>query len=199
MMPAVVFLDQRDSGASRDLVSAWIASTAHDPTLRFLLPFERTAGDEVEALVADPETLAEVVRRALETEDWWVGVGVGSVVEPLPTSVRESRGDAFTLGREAIEAAKSKRGSGVRVLAQEEERGQLFEDATVLLADIYTRRSPGAREVATLRRLGMSAVEIAARLGISRQAVTKHLKSGRWREEEAAVRIALHLARELLR
>lgn len=197
MAIAAVLLDQRESSRSRDLVRPWLAA-ARDPSLRFLRPFERTAGDEMEALVADPATLTEVIRRALEDRHWWVGIGIGEIEEPVPQSVRESHGSAFSLARAAIERSKSPRGAGVRVLALDEPLGRVFEDALVVLADLYDRRPPRAREVARLRRDGLETAAIAARLGISRQAVTKHLRAARWREEAAAVRVAGHLAEELL-
>lgn len=198
-MPAAIFLDQRESRTKSDLVQEWLERVNADPSLSFLLPFERTAGDEMQALTQDPQTLAEVARRALETQAWWLGVGVGQIDLPLPTSVRESHGEAFTLGRQAIEAAKSPRAPGLQVIAEEDDRARRFEDALILLNDIYEKRPSGAAEVARLRRKGLKAEEIAQRLGISRQAVSKHLKAARWREEGAAERITRHFAEELLR
>jgi DNA-binding transcriptional ArsR family regulator len=195
---AVILLDQRKSRARADLVAEWSNMLNTDPSLAFLLPFERTAGDEMQALVDDPRTLTELALRVLDSAQWWVGIGVGVVSQPLPRSVREGQGQAFHLARRALEAAKRKGSAGLRVLAADRDNGDL-EAALLLMGALYRRRSAASRRVIDLVRAGESGLEVAERLGISPQAVSQHLRLGQWREEQAGRVLVTHLAENLLR
>jgi DNA-binding transcriptional ArsR family regulator len=197
-MQAVVLLDQRKSRARADLVAEWSGKLNADPSLVFLLPFERTAGDEMQALVDDPHTLTEVALRVLDSAQWWLGIGVGVVSQPLPRSVREGQGQAFHLARRALEAAKRKGSAGLRVLAGDRD-GTDLEAALLLMGVLYRRRSEATRRVIDLVRAGDSGLEVAARLGITPQAVSQHLRAGHWREEQAGRVLVMHLAENLLR
>jgi hypothetical protein len=196
---AAVLLDQRRSRARPDLVGPWLDQMATDAALRFVLPFERTAGDEVEALVGEAHTLAAVALQALEVSEWWVGIGIGDVESPLPSSVRASRGPAFLLAREALVEAKRGRVGGVRVLAMNRDPSSL-EAALLLMKTLFDRRArtPKARAVAELRTSGLNQARIAALLGTSTQNISRHLRSARWMEERAGRRLVLELARGLL-
>ena len=198
-MLAVVLLDQRRSRARPDLVGAWLEEIGAGATLRFALSFERTAGDEVEALIDDAQTLATVALRALEASQWWVGIGIGDVENPLPSSVRASRGPAFLLARQALEESKRGRFGGVRVLAMNRDPTNL-EAALLLMKTVFDgrARTPKARAVAELLANGLSQARIAAALGTSKQNVSRQLRVARWTEERAGRGLVLDLARGLL-
>ena len=194
-MPAAILLDQRQSRGGRDLVEPWLVDMG-DPALAFLLRFERTAGDEMEALIGDAATLTEVALRALRTSAWWIGVGIGSVDAPLPASVRQSQGPAFVLARQAIQEAKARR-ERVRVLADDRDAGDL-EAALLLMAVLFSRRHRPESPVNGLRKSGLTIVQIAGQLGITKQAVSQQLLVTRT-EEQAGRRLVEHLAEALLR
>jgi len=194
-MPAAVLLDQRHSRAGHDLVEPWLRDM-EDASLAFLLPFERTAGDEMEALIDDPATLTEVVLRALRTSTWWIGIGIGSVDQPLPASVRQSQGTAFVLARQAIQEAKA-RPERVRALAQDRDAGDL-EAALLLMGVLFSRRHVPESPVNRLRQSGLTIVQIAEQLGITKQAVSQQLRVSRT-EEQAGRRLVQHLAEAALR
>jgi DNA-binding transcriptional ArsR family regulator len=194
-MPAAILLDQRRSQGGDDLVEPWIREM-NDPALTFLLGFERTAGDEMEALIGDPATLTEVVLRALRTSAWWIGIGIGEVAKPLPPSVRQSQGPAFVLARQAIGEAKVGR-TRVRVLAERRDPSDL-EAALLLMGTLYARRHVPDDRVNRLRASGLTIIEIADRLGITKQAVSQQLRVART-EEPAGRRLVEHLAEALLR
>ncbi len=194
-MPAAILLDQRQSQSGQDLVEPWLREMA-DPSLTFLLGFERTAGDEMEALIGDAATLTEVALRTLRTATWWIGIGIGAAAEPLPASVRQSRGPAFVLARQAIEEAKAGR-MRVRVLAEDRDPGDL-EAALLLMGMLHSRRRLPDDRANRLRASGLTIVEIADRLGISKQAVSQQLRVGRI-EEQAGRRLVEHLAEVMLR
>ena len=195
-MPAVVLLDQRGSRNRGDLVGPFTEELGTARGLRFLLPFERTAGDEMQALLDDPKTLGEVVLTALQSEWWWVGIGLGDVAKPVPTSVREGRGNAFLLARQAIAAAKRAR-LRVRVLGQHVDASD-FEAALHLMGVLFAGRRATAQQAVRLRRQGLTQREISASLGITVQAVSARLRTAHWVEEEAGRRLVQRLAEPLL-
>jgi len=194
-MAAAILLDQRQSRGGYDLVEPWLRDM-EDPSLAFLLPFERTAGDEMEALIDDAATLTEVVLRALRTSAWWIGVGIGSVEQPLPESVRQSQGSAFVLARQAIQEAKAQPGR-IRVLAEGRDAGDL-EAALLLMGVLFSRRHNPDSPVNRLRKSGLTIVQIAGQLGITKQAVSQQLRVSRT-EEQAGRRLVEHLAEAVLR
>jgi hypothetical protein len=196
-MPAVILLDQKGSRRSPDLVHTWLEDLHNDPSLRFLLPPERTAGDETQALTAEPQTLASVALRALQSSRWWLGVGIGEVETPLPVTVREGRGEAFMLARRALEMAKKRRAVGLRVLAQYGDATDL-ESALRLMRVLYERRTARAQLIADLHLAGLSTVEIGRKLGVSQQAAAKQVYSSHVSEELGGRLLVFHLAERLM-
>jgi hypothetical protein len=196
-MPAVLLLDQKGSRRSSDLVHAWLEDLNTDSSLHFLLPVERTAGDEMQALTDRPETLTQVALRALQSSRWWLGVGIGDVATPLPGTVREGRGEAFMLARQALIAAKKKRAVGLRVLAQYGDATD-FEAALRLMRVLYDRRSPRGQLIAELHLAGLSTVEIGRKLGVTQQAAAKQVYGSHAFEELGGRGLILHLAEALI-
>ena len=190
-MPAAILLDQRRSRRGPDLVEPWLKRVNSSATT-LLLPFERTVGDEMEGLVDDPRTLTSVVLQALQSPSWWIGIGIGPVDWPLPHSVRQSRGLAFELARQAIEEAKA-RPERLRVLASNRDPGDL-EAGLQLMGALYSRRRQRDSPVLRLRSSGLNTVQIAERLGITKQAVSQQLLTARWPAEQAGRRLVEHLA-----
>lgn len=194
-MPAAILLDQRRSRRSPDLVEPWLAQVNSSP-FPLLLPFERTAGDEMEGLVDDPRAFAEVVLQALRSPFWWIGIGIGDVNTPLPRSVRQSGGTAFELARRAVAEAKS-RPAHLRVRGRERDSGDL-EAALLLMGALYSRRRQRESLALRLRSSGLNTVQIAERLGITKQAVSQQLRTARWTEEQAGRALVEHLAARAL-
>ena len=197
----VLTIDQRGSRTQGDKVPQLLASLADIETV---LPFERSVGDEIQGVLADPGAVVEVVLRVLRARDWYVGLGVGSVELPLPESSREAAGAAFIAAREAVESAK-KRGERVPLNVQGEEADAVWLEAAeavlVLVGDVVRRRS--AAEWRVLDALdaapGVSQKDIAAQLGITPQAVSKAIvRSGRLEElngRQAAVLLLSQIVR----
>lgn len=188
----VVTVDQRGSRSSSDLVPQLLA---HLPVLDgTLLPFERTVGDEVQAVLDDPSSVTEIALHLLRTGGWSIGIGAGTVHLPLPRSTREASGPAFIAAREAVEAAKTRgRPVPLAVRGTDATAARDAEAVLILLGGVLTRRSPAgwaavdaAQDV--LRRTGQEGPvqQLAAeRLGISQQAVSQRLRAAQWPEERA--------------
>ena len=176
-MPYVLTVDQRASRTSPDRVPEVLRQlNAVVPTV---LGFERTAGDEFQGVLADPDDVVEVVLRLVRTGDWSIGVGAGAVSTPLPPSTRAGAGPAVLSARRAVDAAKQRP-------ARLAVRGAVPPDAgdaqavLTALAVVVERRSEQAWEAIALVGAGRTQADAAQQLGISRQAVGQRLAAGLW-------------------
>jgi hypothetical protein len=176
-VPYVLTVDQKASRRTPDRVAGVLRELNDDvPTL---LAFERTAGDEFQGVLGDPDHVVDVVLRLVRAGGWSIGVGAGPVQTPLPPTTRAGAGPAFLSARRAVDAAKQ-RPSRLAV------RGAVPPDAgdaqSVLsaLAVLIDRRSPQAWEAISLVGGGRTQAEAATTLGISRQAVGQRLAAGLW-------------------
>ncbi len=186
-------IDQRASRVGADEVPDLLALLAGVPTER---GFERTVGDEAQALLADPEAVVEAIARVTGTGRWWVGVGIGAVEEPVPATVRAARGPALYLAREAVErAARETAGLALAVPESAAEAGTDAETALQALGHLLAERTDAGREaVATLARHRTQRAA-AAELGISAQAVSERLALARPGDEARLRTLAVRLLR----
>lgn len=187
----VLTVDQRDSSRQPDRVTALLVDlAAHEESL--VRGFERTAGDEVQGVLDDAGQVVDLVLRLVREDAWSVGVGVGTVKEPLPESTRAGSGPAFVLAREAVNRAKS-RPSGLAVEGESADDAQRAQTVLDLLASVLARRSDRGWEAVDLAATGLNQIEVAERLGISKQAVSQRLQTADWHLEPDARALASHL------
>jgi hypothetical protein len=176
-MPYVLTVDQRASRRNADRVPEVLDLL--NGTVATVLGFERTAGDEFQGVLGEPDDVVDVVLQLVRQGGWSIGVGAGAVQTPLPRSTRAGTGQAFLSARRAVEAAKQR---PTRLAV----RGAVPPDAgdaqAVLsaLAVVVERRSEPAWEAIALVDGGRTQAEAAAELGISRQAVGQRLAAGLW-------------------
>jgi hypothetical protein len=176
-MPYVLTVDQRASRRGGDRVPD--ALELLNRSVPTVLSFERTAGDEFQGVLAEPDDVVGVVLQLVREGGWSIGIGAGAVQTPLPRSTRAGTGQAFLSARRAVEAAKQR---PTRLAV----RGAVPPDAgdaqAVLsaLAVVVERRSEPAWEAIALVDTGRTQAEAAAELGISRQAVGQRLAAGLW-------------------
>ncbi len=179
-MPYVLTVDQRASRRNEDRVAD--ALRRLNSSTRAVLRFERTAGDEFQGLLADPDVVVEVVLQLVRDGGWSIGVGVGPVSTPLPESTRAGSGPAYLHARRAVEAAKQRTARLAVRGAVPAEAGDAQAVLTALAA-VVDRRSRQAWEAIGLVSSGRTQAEAAAELGISRQAVGQRLAAGLWELE----------------
>ncbi len=182
----VVTIDQQGSRHAPDRVPALIAGLPAVPGV--LRGPERTVGDEVQAVLDDPDGVVQLTLHLLRLGEWSVGIGAGPVDEPLPASTREGRGEAFVLARTAVDAAKSRqRPVPLAVRGADPVAAADAEAVLTLLGAVLARRTPaGWRAVDESGRTGdRSQDAVAARLGITQQAVSERLRTALWAEEVA--------------
>jgi DNA-directed RNA polymerase specialized sigma24 family protein len=199
----VLIADQVSSRTGADAVPDALARLAG---LDCLLPFERTAGDEVQALLAAPDAVVEAVVRLTRLSGWRIGLGAGTVDAPLPSSTREARGLAYLAAREAITAARRRPTDlALRLPADVsgDGYGDLLEAATDaetaiwLLRGTLARRSREGWELMDLLDAGLTSAEAAERLGISRSAVSQRLAASAREEGTRGARLAARLLRRV--
>ncbi len=192
----VLTVDQRDSRSGDDHVPALLDDlNRRTPSDGLLRGFERTAGDEVQGVLTSPDAVLTVVLDLLRREQWNVGLGIGTVQEPLPPSTRAGRGEAFTCARDAV--TRAKRGPHhVAVTGADAGQADSVETVLSLVAFVLARRTAGGWELIDLLQAGNSRGEAAHRLGITESAVAQRLRSAGWTEQQRAERLAVQLLAE---
>lgn len=202
----VLTIDQRSSRRGHDRVPE-LLKLLRDLTVE--CPFERSIGDELQGVLADPADVVEAALRALRHGHWYVGIGAGSVDLPLPASVREGSGPAFMAARRSVDRAK-KTGERVplAVTAGNPEASRLGEGdggaaaaeaVLCLIGRLVMDRSAAEWRVLDLLQPGVRGQQaaVASVLGISPQAVSKAVLRSGWQEEQggrAAAALLLQLA-----
>ncbi len=171
----VVTADQRSSRSDVDRVPALRDRFAALPVVR---AFERTAGDEVEAVLDDPAAVVAVAAELAASGHWTVGIGIDRVELPLPAETRAGRGAAFEAARIAVESAKGRR-VPVRVEGSSPWCAHA-QTALWQLVDLETGRTAAGRETVALMATELTQTQVAERLGITPQAVSLRLRAARW-------------------
>lgn len=187
----VVTADQDDSRRRADDVPALLErlGTSGVP---LVLPFERTVGDEIQALVAEPAAVVDVVAAMTRSGGWALGVGIGPVEHPLPDTARAGRGPAYVQARVAVERAKSTT-SGVAVNGVDAESATRAQTCLRLLAGLLARRTPTGWQAVDLMRGSDRQLDVARELGISAQAVSRRLRVAGFSEERDALELSAWL------
>src|SRR3954451_11296752 len=199
-MLGVLTVDQRDSRRGRDRVPALLdrlAGPTAPPPPPPLRAFQRTAGDEVQAVLDDPGVTVDTLAVILRTGGWSVGLGIGTVDEPLPDDARAGNGPAYVHAREAVTRAKSTP-HRLGVVGADGYRAERLETVLWLWAGILERRTPRGWEVHDALAAGLSFAEAGRRLGISQSAVSQRAQAAGLVDERRARRLAADLLADLL-
>lgn len=191
-------LDQRDSRTSDDRVPGLLDALGPIVTVR---AFERTIGDEIQGVLDDAAQVAEAVRLAAVLAGWHIGIGIGGVEAPLPSSPAAGRGEAFYAARSAVEAAKTapahlvveysdadstnegpvqgRTASGDSAVDGSEHAGYAEAALRLLVRSLEDLRVSSRRYVAhRLDHPDATQAEIAEVFGVSQQAVSRVLSQG---------------------
>lgn len=193
MSVLVLTVDQRGSRHGTDRVPAALDLLHDVPALR---PFERTAGDELQGVLADPAALPVAVEALLRDASWSIGIGIGAVDEPLPDHARAGSGQAYLHARTAVTSAKNAPWQ-LRVVGDDTGARQL-ESALWLWASVLARRTARGWEVADLVDQDLSYDETARRLGITQSAVSQRAQAAGIVEGRRARELVTHLAAALV-
>jgi hypothetical protein len=184
----VLTVDQRKSRQRQDLVEAAMDALNGDALRPLVLPFDRTAGDEMQAVIAEPAVVLSIAMELAASSSWSVGIGIGPVKEPLPDNTRAGAGEAFERARTAVTAAKAASGN-IAVSGGSPQAAQA-EALLQLLVLVARKRSKMSEEAGILSDQGLTQQQIARELGISQQAVSSRLQSGLWQESRRVLSVA---------
>ncbi|MHB1171679.1 MAG: DNA-binding protein [Lacisediminihabitans sp.] len=179
----VITADQVDSRTTADAVGEALATLNGEFGESLVLPAERTAGDELQLLLADADAALAVVLALTRGAQWSVGCGVGDVRAPLPRSIRESTGPAFIAARAAVDRAK--RRSTRFALESMHADADDVEALIDLLLIIRSRRSSAGWELHELVSSGLTQAQAADRLGITPQAASSRAQAAELKAEFA--------------
>jgi hypothetical protein len=178
--------DQVNSTGRPDLVEVTMEGLNHRYGSRLLLEFDRNSGDEIQALTDQALVALQIVLELTRSSEWSVGLGVGSVREPLPGNVRAASGKAFMAARTAVNVAKKQplrfrietKGSGDHI-----DPGPLVD----MLLTIRARRTVEGWQLYDLVQAGLTQREAADRLGVTPQAISLRAQSAQLRVEAANI------------
>ena len=169
-----------------------------------LVPFDLTVGDEFQGVLRVPQNACEVLRFFKTTlpVPFYCGIGLGPVELHPSFTPRGMRGEGFYRAREALEKAKRERrqsrlASGVFLY------DRLANALLGMMEALEQAWTPRQREVVhLLRRHPDWTYEVLGdRLGISKQAVAKRLRSAHFKrlvEGEEALTLLLSVNPEEL-
>ncbi len=204
-----VIADQVGSREGEDRVPLALAALAGVSDDGVALPFERTAGDELQGLCSGPSALVTVVGVLTRLGGWRIGIGAGRVDTPLPGSTREARGGAYLAARDAITAARTSPTELALAVAGPDGivTADRYGDETPLLADAETalwlvrgvlaRRSKEGWELVDLLNNGLTKAQAAAALQVSPSAVSQRLARAHRLEADRGARLAARLLARL--
>jgi hypothetical protein len=182
------------AGAARDDIN-----DAYGATL--LLPADRNAGDEVQAITDDAATVLAIVLELTREREWSVGLGWGPVRTPLPEATREASGPAFFAARDAVDQAKKSPTRFAARLQHDADTASSSADTVTPLLDLLLilreRRSAAGWELYDLLSTGISQRDAAGRLGISPPSVSARGRVAGIRAEQAAIPALTRLLQEL--
>lgn len=185
----VLTVDQRRSRRDVDRVEQLLTDQAQRSLVR---PFQRTAGDEVQAVTDDASVVVDIALELVSTGHWSVGIGTGTVERPLPRETRAGRGPAFEAARDAVTRAKNA-AAGLAVAGSATQAAEDAQAVLTLLALLIGRRSPAGIDAVAHMRRGSTQSEVADTLGVSKQAVSQRLAAAGWQAEPPARSLAERL------
>ncbi|WP_375389916.1 DNA-binding protein [uncultured Amnibacterium sp.] len=182
----VLTVDQVDSRNGEDRVAGILADRDGWRARGAVRGPDRTAGDEFQLLVPQPAAALDAVLRLTRDGRWSVGLGIGEVETPLPPTTGEARGTALIAARDAVEAAKrDPRRFAVAAAGASDASG--VSALVGLLLEIRARRTPEGWQVADLAAEGLTQARIAARLGVTPQAISLRARAAAVRLEQESV------------
>jgi len=183
----VITADQIDSRTTPDVAGEAIEFVNGRFSDRLLLAAERTAGDEIQALVDSGQAALDIALALTRSRRWSVGIGIGAVREPLGRGIRESTGDAFVSARSAVERAKKRPTRFALVSLAAPARAAEVEALVDLLLVLRARRTEQGWEMRDLISRGLTQADAAVELGITPQSASKRVRTADLRAEDAAI------------
>lgn len=141
--------------------------------------FVVTLGDEFQGLLNSAAVIPDLVWRLeqqFQERELRVGIGLGALDTPLQKYAINIDGPALHQARMAVDKAKQSRALG-GVFYSFGDLDDVLNGVAGLLWFQRSRWTPAQRRIAALLRQGMSQTEAARKLGITKQVVSKQVRS----------------------
>ncbi|MDO5729472.1 MAG: hypothetical protein Q4P71_07610 [Actinomycetaceae bacterium] len=179
----VLTVDQRGSRTQPDRVPEAIDLLSAVTTVR---AFERTVGDEFQGVLSDPVAVAEALEILTRNKGWHIGLGLGTVDQPLPANAREGDGPAFRAARNAVDRAKKEKATVFLTEDPNDERACANAQALWRLMEaLLQARTARQWEISHLARHATGA-EVAKAQDVTPQTISTVLQAAHHREIEEA-------------
>ncbi len=181
----------------QDELRDFLATLNHGCADAIQAAFVITTGDEFQGLLKDASIVPDIVWAAdvhLERAPLRYGIGYGELYTPLEPAAIGMDGPVFHHAREAVTRARKRGWRGGVYAGFGEWQDRVLNGLARLLERHGARLTAKQREVANLLRDGLEQGEIADRLGVTRQAISDHVRAMGWEafaEGEEALRLAL--------
>jgi len=193
----VIIADQIGSSTDEDRVAGALTELGARFGADYPLVPERTAGDELQALTPSARAALETALHLLRTRHWRVGLGIGDVRTPLPTSIREAAGSGLTAARAAIETADRRPTRfAIQADAPRTRPADRLQPLIDLLLAGRERWSDQSWELHDLLAEGGTQADAAERLRITPQAVSKRARAANLRIDADARAALVHFLSE---
>lgn len=179
----VLTIDQKASRQSEDRVPWLLHQFQRFPTLT---PFQRSAGDEVQGVLDDPQSVVEVLVLLMHDRGWHCGLGIGpgSFLNQSVPVAAEGTGEAFYIARDAVEQSKKQKQAIVLNASAESLNVLLARTLLHTLQIIYNARTPRQQEViAAYKNFGRMDM-VAQELGVSASAISQSLAASHYDFEQ---------------
>jgi hypothetical protein len=156
-----------------------------------------TLGDEFQGLLADPLALPDIIRTleiGLPSTDFRLGIGCGQIHTDMRDQAIGMDGPAWHAAREAIEAAKAQHRLGGVFVGFGPTNDTVLGGFARILHHVRAHLTRKQRDLLQALLEDQTQKEVAERVGVSKQAISKQARAAGWeayREAEAAWRTAL--------
>ncbi len=184
---------------TQERFTAFINTLNRQFELNLLAKFVITVGDEFQALVADPASIPDIiwtVQTGFNDRELRLGFGFGRIDTAVGEYAINVDGPALHRARDAISLAKKDGEMGGVFCGFGSDFDALLNGVARLLWFHRSQRTEQQMRVMGMLRKGMTQVEIAEELQLTRQAISDHARAAGWnayREGEGSLRAALEL------
>lgn len=174
----------RERGAAQETVRTMLRRLNHSYRTDKLADFMITLGDEFQGALWNPAKAYDVfldLKQNLRLP-FYCGLGLGGISTSISTRIVEMDGPAFHHAREALGSAK-KLGKDLVIRTDSLELDRLINSLTALIVAVRNKRTRRQKTVVeNLEARQVSRVDIARKMGVTKQAISKTLKSAAYND-----------------
>jgi hypothetical protein len=199
---AVLIADIVASSSQRALRNRLGAALDHASQLHLRrkwikLPYSVTAGDEFQSVVASPQFAPHIIldlRILLQPFALRIGVGIGSIGDPIRPPVNRLGGEAFQLARKALDAVKSAHRSKFETLTSFSSKKGSFDETINLIYGLNDTLvggiTPKQWKTIAVFTHNPALASTSRRLHLDKSTISRNLKRGYYWQLSATTKVA---------